>query len=135
MSGIRGVNHITLACSDIDRGISFYTNRLNGVLRAQWNTGAYLELGDLWLCLDAGPVTPGKDYTHIALDCAADDFPALSSQIKNASKIWKENRSEGSSLYFLDPDAHRLELHVGTLDSRLAQYAGCEDVTIFSSTS
>jgi catechol 2,3-dioxygenase-like lactoylglutathione lyase family enzyme len=30
------------------------------------------------------------------------------------------NRSEGDSLYFLDPDGHQLEAHVGGLASRLA---------------
>jgi hypothetical protein len=42
---------------------------------------------------------------------------------------WKSNRSEGDSFYFLDPDGHQLEAHVGSLESRLAQcrlrpYAG-----------
>jgi hypothetical protein len=41
---------------------------------------------------------------------------------KVAAIIWKENRSEGQSLYFLDPDGHKLELHVGSLESRLAHY-------------
>ncbi|HBP6801995.1 LysR family transcriptional regulator [Pseudomonas aeruginosa] len=34
--------------------------------------------------------------------------------------VWKQNRSEGDSFYFLDPDGHRLEAHVGDLRSRLA---------------
>ncbi|NER83349.1 MAG: glutathione transferase, partial [Leptolyngbya sp. SIO1D8] len=32
---------------------------------------------------------------------------------------WQNNRSEGASLYILDPDGHKLELHVGDWRSRL----------------
>lgn len=33
----------------------------------------------------------------------------------------EDNKSEGQSFYFLGPDGHKLELHVGDLVSRLAQ--------------
>ncbi|MES2295632.1 MAG: hypothetical protein V4582_01430 [Pseudomonadota bacterium] len=35
--------------------------------------------------------------------------------------LWKENRGEGGSIYFLDSDGHRLEAQVGELAGRLAQ--------------
>jgi hypothetical protein len=58
---------------------------------------------------------------------AAADFGPLAARVRGTSRLWKENTSEGDSLYFLDPDGHRLELHVGSLDSRLAHYAADPD--------
>ena len=53
--------------------------------------------------------------------------------IRQEAIIWKDNRSEGDSLYFLDPDGHRLELHAGSLASRLDHYRAraWEKVTVY----
>lgn len=32
---------------------------------------------------------------------------------------WKSNKSEGESIYFLDPDGYQLGVHCGDLESRL----------------
>jgi catechol 2,3-dioxygenase-like lactoylglutathione lyase family enzyme len=60
------------------------------------------------------------EYTHIAFAVAEHDFAPLAARIKAAgATIFQENTSEGHSLYFLDPDGHKLEIHVGDLASRL----------------
>ena len=123
---VSGLNHVTLAVRDLPRSLSFYRDVLGFRLRAEWPEGAYLEAGALWLCLslDAEARTsPHPDYSHIAFDVAAEGFDALSERISRAAEPWRANRSEGDSLYFLDPDGHKLEIHVGTLASRLAHYA------------
>jgi len=60
----------------------------------------------------------------------------LSDRITNSgAKIWKDNKSEGISLYFMDPDGHKLEVHVGEWKSRLDEYkqnAKYEHMTFFS---
>lgn len=122
---VTGLNHLTFAVSDLDRSVAFYRDLLGCDLRAVWATGAYLEAGSLWLCLSvdqAARDAPHPDYTHVAFSVEAGDFEALSARVRAAARVWKDDRSEGASLYFLDPDGHRLELHVGSLESRLQDY-------------
>jgi catechol 2,3-dioxygenase-like lactoylglutathione lyase family enzyme len=122
---IQGLNHLTLAVADLDRSLAFYRDILGLELRALWAEGAYLEAGSLWLCLSVDAAAEGaqrSDYTHYAFDVAAEDFEALAGKVRASAPEWKDNRSEGASLYFLDPDGHRLELHVGSLATRLALY-------------
>ena len=121
---LKGLNHITLSVCDLSRSVDYYTELLGFCLRARWSRGAYLALGDLWLCLshDAhvreGPLA---EYTHFALSVDPVDFDVFSRKVaEGAHPIWKENTSEGKSIYLLDPDGHKLEVHAGTLESRLA---------------
>ena len=119
---ITGLNHITLATEDLDRGVAFYRDVLGLSVDAVWQNGAYLSAGALWLCLSCDtPVQARRDYTHIAFDITAQDFDDMEKRIRaSGAEIWKTNRSEGRSLYFCDPDGHRLEVHVGDLASRLS---------------
>jgi catechol 2,3-dioxygenase-like lactoylglutathione lyase family enzyme len=122
---VRGLNHLTLAVTDLAVSVAFYRDVLGMNVAAQWATGAYLEAGTLWLCLsqDAGAAKATRaDYTHIAFDVAEAEFAATAARISTQARIWKDNRSEGDSLYFLDPDGHKLEIHSGSLASRLARY-------------
>ncbi len=124
---IRGLNHLTLAVRDVDRAVAFYRDVLGFDVVKTWPEGAYLTAGTLWLCLSRDPLArdaPHPDYTHAAFDVRAEDFEQASQRIRSSgATVWKENRSEGASLYFLDPDGHKLELHVGSLESRLAAMA------------
>ena len=125
MVRITGLNHITLAVGDLIRSVEFYRNGLGCSLKASWAEGAYLEAGSLWLCLSHDPLSrlaPHPDYTHVAFDVTEADFDRLAQRIQSSAALWKNNRSEGKSLYFLDPDGHKLELHVGSLASRLDDY-------------
>lgn len=119
-----GLNHLTLAVGDVNRAVRFYVAGLGAQLHAQWDGGAYLTVGAQWLCLSLDPArihSASPDYTHIAFGVAAAQFAELSQRVLACgAREWKANRSEGESFYFLDPDGHQLELHVGDLASRLA---------------
>jgi catechol 2,3-dioxygenase-like lactoylglutathione lyase family enzyme len=117
---LKGLNHITIAVNDLERSFNFYVDLLGMQPHAKWDKGAYLSLGELWFCLSSDEAIPSKDYSHVAFDVSASNFPILKSQLLSAeTKQWKENKSAGESLYILDPDGHKLELHVGSLTTRL----------------
>ena len=127
---ITGLNHVTLAVANVERSLAFYRDVLGCTVRAVWAEGAYLEAGSLWLCLARDEnvrASPHPDYTHIAFSVPEEGYAELSHLLSMSSTIWKENRSEGASTYFLDPDGHKLELHVGSLRSRLAHYRAHPD--------
>ena len=123
---LSGLNHLTLAVSDLTSSVAFYHHLLGMRLHARWDGGAYLSCGDLWLCLSLDDqrrkMTPEEsDYTHYAFSVADTDFATIVERLtQDGTVVWKDNRSEGASYYFLDPDGHKLELHVGSLAQRLA---------------
>ena len=121
---INGINHITLAVSDLEASVRFYEQVMGFRLASLHESGAYFGAGDTWLCLSFDPAASSQrrsDYTHIAFDVSEGDFHAFEDKLRECGvAIRKENRSEGHSVYFLDPDGHKLEAHVGTLESRLA---------------
>jgi catechol 2,3-dioxygenase-like lactoylglutathione lyase family enzyme len=132
---LNGLNHLTLAVSDLSRSVHFYQSTLGLHLHARWDHGAYLSAGELWLCLSQDPQradAPAADYTHYAFTVAASAFAGFVQTMRAAGVVeWKDNRSEGASFYFLDPDGHQLEAHVGDLASRLSAcrerpYAGMQ---------
>lgn len=117
---LTGLNHITLATGDLDRSLLFYRDLLGFTAHVRWLGGAYLSLGELWLCLSCDQSLPARDYSHVAFSVSEEAFAPFCATLRAAGvREWKQNRSEGQSLYLLDPDCHQLEIHVGSLQSRL----------------
>lgn len=134
---VDGINHITLAVSDLERSFEFYTNVVGLRPVAKWVRGAYLLAGEAWICLSLDARTrrgPEPDYTHVAFSVAKGAFNNSAEAVRSHNvTIWKENKSEGDSLYFLDPDGHKLELHAGDLQTRLAalREQPCEGLELY----
>lgn len=120
---ITGLNHMTLSVRDVERAWRFYVDLLGCRPVARWPKGAYLLAGDLWLALvldDHTRAGPLPEYSHLAFSVPAADFAALAGRIQAAGAvIWQANWTEGESLYFLDPDGHKLEIHASDLKARL----------------
>lgn len=119
---ITALNHLTLAVSDLDRSIAFYSEQLGFSLRMRGPSSAYLEAGALWLALvvDAevrrGPL---PEYSHTAFSVSESALPLFAEKLIASGIVrWQESETP-DSFYFLDPDGHKLELHSGDLRSRL----------------
>lgn len=118
---ITGLNHMSLSVSDLDKSFIFYKEVLGFKPLVKWPGGAYLLAGETWFCLfPSTKVKVDESYTHFAFSVDEEVFKSLSERIQSSTKLWQDNVSEGDSLYFLDPDGYRLEIHVGDWQSRLA---------------
>ena len=120
---IRGLNHLTISVSNLESSFNFYTQKLDFKPLAKWKYGAYLLAGDLWFCLSLynSDRNISSDYTHYAFSVSQTDLDYYRQNIRQLDfKLWQDNSSEGDSLYILDPDNHKLELHVGNWRTRLA---------------
>ncbi|WP_283248017.1 VOC family protein [Marinomonas lutimaris] len=115
-----GFNHLTLSVANLDISLGFYCDLLEFKGEVRWNTGAYLSYGNCWLCLSLGEATPSQDYTHFAFTFDASAMSRVrQKEAFNTVNQWQLNSSEGDSLYIEDPDGHKLELHSGSLATRL----------------
>lgn len=124
MSGITGLNHLTLSVGDLDRSVTFYSDLLGLSVRMRSARSAYLEAGSLWLALVLDPdvrKAPLSEYSHIAFAIAESDFPRFVQQLTDAGVTSWQEPERSNSFYFLDPDGHKLELHSGNLASRLRE--------------
>ena len=90
---LSGLNHLTLAVSQLAPSVAFYQQLLGMTLHARWDSGAYLSCGDLWLCLSLDPqrrVTPPEesDYTHYAFSISEADFASWSCTSAVSPSVW-----------------------------------------------
>jgi len=122
-STIIGMNHITLAVKDIDKAFEFYSKVVDLKPLVKWDKGAYFLINNFWFCLNVDKNRRTNPcYTHYAFTVAEENFRRISQNIiDSGTQIFKENSSSGNSLYFLDPDDHKLEIHVGTWQERIAE--------------
>jgi glutathione S-transferase len=98
---LTGLNHITLAVSNVAKSLNFYAETLGFTPKAKWDHGAYLSLGELWLCLSVDKVCIGDDYTHYAFSIPSEEFDVFVERLRSSGITeWKTNKSEGKSVYF-----------------------------------
>jgi len=117
---VSGVNHLTLSVSDIDLTFAFYTEVLGFSPIMKSEISAYFRCGTLWIAAVKEELYERKGYGHIAFSVDKTDFAKLVEKIKTCNLAeWQENVTEGDSFYFLDPSGNKMEIHCGTLGSRV----------------
>jgi catechol 2,3-dioxygenase-like lactoylglutathione lyase family enzyme len=123
---ITGLNHLTLAVSDLNRSVTFYSELVGFTIRMRGPSSVYLEAGTLWLALVQDSEVrrgPLPEYSHVAFSVSPTDLPRLAAKLTAAgAPCWQESERR-DSFYFVDPDGHKLELHSGDLEGRLAARA------------
>lgn len=119
---LQDMNHITLAITDIQRSFTFYREVLGLKPLCLWDKGAYFLVGNFWFCLNVDEKRqPSPCYTHYAFTVSQNDFDEITARItQSGAYVFKENTSPGESLYFLDPDGHKLEIHASNWKERVA---------------
>jgi catechol 2,3-dioxygenase-like lactoylglutathione lyase family enzyme len=102
---LKGLNHLTLAVSDIASSIGFYHHLLGLPLHARWDSGAYLSCGDLWLCLSLD----AQRHYIAPQEATTPTMPLVSMKmillhlwhaLRKRGNVVEENKSEGASFIF-----------------------------------
>src|ERR1043166_6531356 len=133
MNTITGLNHLTLAVSDLERSVAFYSGLLGFSVRMRGPSSAYLESGTLWLGLvldPAGRRGPLPEDSHVAFSIAPSALRLLTDSLTAAGGARWQDPDHSDSFYFLDPDGHKLELHAGDIQSRLAARAALREQAV-----
>ncbi len=115
---------------DLEASVVFYQQVFDAVLLFQGEQTAYFELAGLWLALNVQDSIPRQElrrsYTHIAFAADEADISEMKHRLQRFGVPLLPDRSrtagEGLSLYFTDPDGHLLEVHCGSLETRLSLY-------------
>jgi catechol 2,3-dioxygenase-like lactoylglutathione lyase family enzyme len=120
---IRGINHITFSVKDAEKSFAFYRDILGFKPVAKWPKGSYFLAGGIWIALVLDEHTQKQElpeYSHVAFSLGTEEFEVFRHRFEeNNVRIWQENKTEGESIYFCDPDGHKLELHCSDLETRL----------------
>ena len=126
---IKGINHVCFSVSNLVVSIEFYKNVLKGDLLVSGKSTAYFNIGGLWVALNEEVNVP---RTEIKYSYTIWHFQLMIMNLKNGTNGSKHNVNilEGrerhikdkKSIYFTDPDGHKLELHTGNLNDRLTYY-------------
>jgi len=119
----KGINHITLVVSDMERTSEFLTKIFDAREVYTSSSAKYFMVYDIWIALNQGDSLSERTYNHIAFSIDDKSYDDYYKRIVDAGldilSGRTRNSNEGRSIYFYDYDNHLFELHTGTLCQRI----------------
>ena len=122
---LKGIHHIALNVTDLDRAEHFYTDVLGFTVTHRFSKGLrhiMLDTGNALLALFETPELEmksaleqlsDKGYMHFAFATSREEFNKIMDELKS-KKVHIDSgpmvRGEGESIYFTDPDKNHLEI-------------------------
>jgi catechol 2,3-dioxygenase-like lactoylglutathione lyase family enzyme len=122
-SSARGLHHVALLCSDVERTVRFYQEILEFPLTEIFENRDYAGSNHFFFDIGNGNLLaffdlPGLDLGpyaevlgglhHLAISVEPDRWNRLKARLQEAGVAYQEE--SGTSIYFPDPDGVRLEL-------------------------
>jgi catechol 2,3-dioxygenase-like lactoylglutathione lyase family enzyme len=109
-----GVDHVVLHVGDVQRSKKFYTEVLGMTAYREDDGQVFLHAGQQGVALfkkaGDGPLTPGNDLNHLALNVASGTYETLKAELERHGVAVTGRPGEDRCIYFRDPDGHRLQL-------------------------
>ena len=133
----RGVHHMALVCSDVERTVRFYQDILGFPLTAIFENRDYAGSTHFFFDIGNGNALaffdfPGLDVGpyaevlgglhHIAISITREDWEKARARLDEAGVEYL--LESGSSMYFRDPDGARLELLADPLGEMYGEVVG-----------
>ena len=127
-SSARGLHHVALLCSDVERTVRFYQEVLEFPLTEIFENRDYAGSNHFFFDIGNGNLLaffdlPGLDLGpyaevlgglhHLAISVEPERWDRLKARLQEAGVAYQEE--SGTSIYFPDPDGVRLELIVDPL--------------------